>query len=182
MNNQSGLLTQKPETPVPMVGKLYRFEIISATGKSGKPYTKLKNAIEGQGTECEVLSVEKTRFTDSYGNVSYSVGYEVCQNGQGTREDARRTAPNVGSGARQPDDRSNRIERQHSQEMALRHIAITAHKMGKDFAMPSTDDLSELISWYQRDIGHSPEKPAPQPEQYAPDDSEEIPIDDGDPF
>jgi hypothetical protein len=48
------------------------------------------------------------------------------------------------------DDRSKRIERQHSQHMAL----IAFELIGKT----STDGLREMIDWFQRDIGHSCEK------------------------
>lgn len=62
------------------------------------------------------------------------------------------------------DDRSNRIERQHSQEMALRYCVLASID-------PSDSEnrakLVEIISWFQRDIGRSPQaeaKPAPAPE------------------
>lgn len=64
------------------------------------------------------------------------------------------------------DARNAAIERQHSQEMALRFFALA----GK---LPSTPALREMISWFQRDIRNSPDKqskPAPEPED------EEIPF------
>ena len=59
------------------------------------------------------------------------------------------------------DDRSNRIERQHSQEMAIRYAAYSGLKL-------KTDELRSLIDWFQRDIGRSPENPVkPEPLQQA---------------
>jgi len=55
------------------------------------------------------------------------------------------------------DDRSNRIERQHSQEMALRAIAITKQVV-------STQSLREWTDYFQRDIGRPPSSNEPQPE------------------
>ena len=51
------------------------------------------------------------------------------------------------------DDRSNRIERQHSQEMALRYFALSANGQ-----VPDTKKLTDMISWFQRDVGRSPQK------------------------
>jgi hypothetical protein len=48
------------------------------------------------------------------------------------------------------DDRSNRIERQHSQEMALRYF--TLRKMDTI----DTDMLRTMIDWFQRDISRTP--------------------------
>lgn len=59
-----------------------------------------------------------------------------------------RSAPKSSNGN---DDRSNRIERQHSQEMAIRYAAYSGLKL-------KTDELRSLIDWFQRDIGRLPEK------------------------
>ncbi len=47
------------------------------------------------------------------------------------------------------DDRSNRIERQHSQEMAIRFFTLRGH------TGVSTDELKTLIDWFQRDVGRT---------------------------
>lgn len=49
------------------------------------------------------------------------------------------------------DQRQNRIERQHSQEMALRYFNLG------EGVIPTTNQLRGMISWFQRDISHSPE-------------------------
>lgn len=54
------------------------------------------------------------------------------------------------------DDRSNRIERQHSQQMALMYFQLTAK-------LPTTQQLRDMTSWFQRDIGYSPTKGDPEP-------------------
>ena len=49
------------------------------------------------------------------------------------------------------DETQAHIERQHSQEMALRYFALT----GK---VPTAKELRGMISWFQRDISHTPTK------------------------
>ncbi len=69
------------------------------------------------------------------------------------------------------DDRSNRIERQHSQEMAIRYAAL------KGLTTIDSNDLRTLIDWFQRDIGHVPASKAPPPTpQPQPDESDEQPF------
>lgn len=65
------------------------------------------------------------------------------------------------------DDRSSRIERQHSQEMALRYAAL------KNMVDINTTALRELIDWFQRDVGHVPSastRPEPEIQTSKPDD------------
>ena len=59
-------------------------------------------------------------------------------------------------------DRSARIERQHSQDMAIRYLQLlqSAGKLPED---TKTAYLA-LVDWFQRDIGKSPEKPKQEPE------------------
>lgn len=74
MNNKiNGLLTQKPTSPVPHVGEAHRYSLTERISKAGKPWTKVKAEGEGYGKLYEVVSVEKTDFVDSHGNVSYNV-------------------------------------------------------------------------------------------------------------
>jgi hypothetical protein len=155
--NIQGLLIQKPETPAPEAGRLQRFTWFNTTGKSGNSYTKVKRAKDGEGSECEIISAHKTDYTDSYGNVSFNVEFKPLE----TQQAAARPPTNGKTWMRQADpDRSARIERQHSQEMALRYFNVT-NKGGE----LDTNKLREMISWFQRDISRSPEKTAPvQPE------------------
>lgn len=55
------------------------------------------------------------------------------------------------------DNRSNRIERQHSQEMALRYIDI------KQMDKVDTKTVQLLTDWFQRDIGRAPAVQATEP-------------------
>jgi hypothetical protein len=78
----NGLLTQKPTSPVPRVGEIKRYSLEQRVGKSGKPWTKVKAEGEGYGKPYEVVSVEKTDFVDSHGNVSFNVDLiELSGNG-----------------------------------------------------------------------------------------------------
>jgi hypothetical protein len=56
-------------------------------------------------------------------------------------------------------DRSSRIERQHSQEMALRFFALDP-----EGNIPDTKKLRGMIDWFQRDVGHVPGPPKPKVE------------------
>ena len=95
------------------------------------------------------------------------------------RKDAPQSREN---GQESRDDRSSRIERQHSQEMALRYFDLSLraqddppHK-GK---IPTTAQLRDMISWFQRDIANSPEvngQPAPKAIAQIDEDGEEIPF------
>jgi hypothetical protein len=69
-----------------------------------------------------------------------------------------RSAPKSSNGN---DDRSNRIERQHSQEMAIRFVQMQDASMigrGEKPIALTTDKLRMMIDWFQRDIGRLPEK------------------------
>ncbi len=140
----AGLLTVKPGNE-PQEGDVKTFVIEQRTSKGGKPWTKIKSAgADFGGTPYRIISAEKTDFVDSHGNVSYNLQIEAV-NGPQTSGNAPRTAPNSGG-----DDRSNRIERQHSQSAAIAYFAIE----GK---VPTTKELQEMTSWLQRDISRSPE-------------------------
>ena len=82
--------------------------------------------------------------------------------GGGSRSSPASQAPRQqAAGPRQGDDRSNRIERQHSQEMALRYFAMIG---GFPEGVKATDALRDMTSWFQRDVGHTPETaPLPEP-------------------
>lgn len=50
------------------------------------------------------------------------------------------------------DNRSHRIERQHSQEMALRYFDLSQK-------IPTTAELRGMTDWFQRDVGNLPTQP-----------------------
>lgn len=169
-----GLLSQKPDSAPPQVGEQRRFTIEQRVSKAGKAWTKLKNAMNGEGTLCDVTAVRKTDFVDSHDNVSFNVEFETS----GVKE-PKPTHQGTSPARQGQDDRSSRIERQHSQEMCLRYLAIKVsvvqgEDLKKMLQMPTTEDLRALIDWFQRDVGHVPSTPAAQ-QQSEPDD-EEIPF------
>ena len=153
----SGLLTQKSDTPAPVVGDVKPYVVSQLTAKSGKPWTKIKFDAQN-GQLHKVLSVRKNDYQDQYGNVSYNLEIEPNEsvlrhsNSTSNVKTPQGQSPNW-------DERSARIERQHSQEMALRYFALKNE-------VPTTEGLREMTSWFQRDIGRSPEKrvqPEPEP-------------------
>ena len=107
---------------------------------------------------------QRESYSDSYGNVGYDIAIEP-QNGAPQAQAAPQRAGNGGGS----DDRSNRIERQHSQEMAIRYAAL------KKLDALDTDGLRTLIDWFQRDVGRMPAAPQakadlpPEPESPEPD-------------
>lgn len=60
-------------------------------------------------------------------------------------------APNRPAQTVNGDPRQHQIMRQHSQEMALRYFALNG-------TVPSTTQLRDMTSWFQRDINHQPIK------------------------
>jgi hypothetical protein len=72
----NGLLKQRPTSPAPRVGEQRYFSWQERTGKSGKPYTHVKNEqAEYGGQLCEIISAEQTDFKDAHGNVSFNVEF-----------------------------------------------------------------------------------------------------------
>ncbi len=93
-------------------------------------------------------------YTDSYGNVGYDIEIEPQNGTQSPQVATQRTfAPQSG------DDRSNRIERQHSQDMMLKYFAMIG---GFPEGKSATEAMREMTSWFQRDISRSPEKQQPE--------------------
>ena len=82
--------------------------------------------------------------------------------GRAPQQRAAAPPPPKRSNGHASDDRSNRIERQHSQEMALRYFALSAY--GK---VPETKELKEMVSWFQRDISTDPARTKPEPTQQS---------------
>ncbi len=79
----SGLLSQKPTSPIPEPGQVKSFSWQQKTGKSGKPYIKVKNDDEEHGgAKCRILTVEQTDFVDSHGNISFNIEIEPLSGGE----------------------------------------------------------------------------------------------------
>jgi hypothetical protein len=150
---------------------------------TGKPWIKIRNSQDG--SVCEILSVRKTDYTDPRGNVSYSIDFRVLPrlslanqtpDQQTSLTPAGSTSPsqitkNDYWERREQRDREwqaeqirnkPRIERQHSQEMALRWFLLIVSSNEGVAVIPTTEKLREMINWFQRDIDRSPEKTIPQ--------------------
>lgn len=84
MNTQIlGLHTCKPAN-TPKVGQVKQFFVYEETSRAGKQYTKIRNPDikKGEtGRPYTVTEVEKTDYTDSYGNVSFNLTLEPQQSG-----------------------------------------------------------------------------------------------------
>lgn len=79
------------------------------------------------------------------------------------------------------EDRSSRIERQHSQEMALRYLDLMPHLKKNSKPKDMTEMLREMTDWFQKDVGHVPttdDKPTTSdvPYQQGNPDDDEIPF------
>ncbi len=89
-------------------------------------------------------------YTDKYGNLGFDIEVEAQNGSQSAPIGPQSVLP-----PSQGDNRSNRIERQHSQEMALRYFAMVG---GFPEGTKPTDALRDMTSWFQRDVGQSPDK------------------------
>lgn len=165
-----GLHTCKPGNE-PMVGQVKTFVVIqnSATATK-KAWTKIKSASpDAGGQPYKITAVKPTGHTDSYGNVSFNLTIEPTTDQAASQSSGN--APRNGFMTKddywqRKEDRDRewqaeqvrnkpRIERQHSQEMALRYLAMRPDQT----TQVSTETVRELINWFQRDIDHSPAKP-----------------------
>lgn len=116
----NGLLTQKPDSPAPAAGNTQRFSWEQKTGKSGKPYIKIKNEGKDYGSACEVVSAEKTDFTDTHGNISFNVSFIPQDDAAGGVGEARQ---NGSSSAATSDERGDKIDRAVAFKGAVRVVA-----------------------------------------------------------
>lgn len=183
----NGLHACKPGNE-PQVGQVKTFVVQQMTGRSGKPYTKIKSAnAENGGTSYKITKVFPTGNTDSYGNVSFNIEIEPSNGVNPTP--APKTVLDAPVSAWKPtplggnDNRSNRIERQHSQEMAVRTLNIAVSNRLID--LPSLKELIAKIrdatDYYQRDISREPTfptKPDEPPQDKRPSETASMPDDD----
>jgi hypothetical protein len=162
----TGLHNCKPGNE-PMVGQIKTFVVQQMPAANGKKaWTKIKSAnAENGGTPYKILSAKPTGHTDSYGNVSFNIEIEPetgsgqQSSGGSTRGSSPASRPSNG------DDRSSRIERQHSQEMALRYWSLLARGGAlSPEDCKDTPKLRAVIDWFQRDVSHTPSAPVKQPE------------------
>ncbi len=142
----NGLHVCQPKNE-PQVGQVKTFQVIHNPAKGDKKaWIKIKSASEDKGgTPFRIVSVTPTGWEpDAHGNTSFNLEIE-SQNGSATPQAAPQRAF-TGNGQ---DDRSSRIERQHSQSAAIAYFALA----GK---VPTTRELRDMTSWLQRDIGTDP--------------------------
>ena len=82
----TGLLSVKPGNE-PEQGETRTFVVEQRTGKSGKPYLKIKSAgPDYGGTPYRIISAEPTGFVDAHKNISFSVEIEPVNGGDALRE------------------------------------------------------------------------------------------------
>ena len=117
---------------------------------------KSKKAEEGGQNYIIRSAIQRDSYSDSYGNVGYDIEIEPA--GVGTQ--STQAAPQRADGGNGNDDRSNRIERQHSQEMAVRWITLlTTLGVLKPEDISTPKKLRECIDFFQRDISRQPLSP-----------------------
>jgi hypothetical protein len=165
MSNQiEGLLTQKPSSPVPQVGETKRFSVIPRTSAGGKAWNKVKGEGEGYGQPYQIVSVKKTDFVDSHGNVSFNVTL-APQNGSAPAQAAvpasNGNGSNASSNGNAKDEYWTRREardlagqkrqgRAHAQEMALRFMAMRGPH--KDGGLPTLEDVKKIAAWFENEV------------------------------
>ncbi len=158
-----GLHVCKPGNE-PQVGQVKTFIISGNRIKSKKA--------EDGGQSYTITKVEQWQeYKDSYNNLGFNIEVEPTEGSTPSQ------APHQQAVApRQGDDRSNRIERQHSQEMALRYMYLK-FPTGIPENVDGTSVIRDLTSWFQRDISRSPdEKPEPDRGPHASEDDTDIPF------
>jgi len=168
----TGLHSCKPGNE-PVVGQVKTFIAEQRVGKSGKAYTKIKGAsVENGGQPYKIVSVDPTGFTDSYGNISFNLEIEpanmVASDQVDPGFDPRHRGNLSASGQvmtkddywRRKEERDlenkPRIERQHSQEMAIRYCVMMGGLPKGQEEHSDTDKLRMMIDWFQRDISRQP--------------------------
>ncbi len=169
----NGLHSCKPEN-TPTVGQVKSFVVIQMPAtREKKAWTKIKSAgAEQGGTPFKITAVKPTGFTDSHGNVSFNLDIEPAGAQEGTTPSttaspARQNGGGSTYGGRSPETQA-RIERQHSQEMAIRYCTMVGGLPKMTEEMSDTDRLRFMIDFFQRDIGRDPTvKTKPEPTQQA---------------
>lgn len=150
----NGFLLQRPGRE-PEKGQIRCFTVEHRPAANGKQaWIKVKNSTPDKGgQDYLIVTVGPTgRPPDAYGNVSFNIELEKIP-----QPAAERASGHPGASTGYPDERSHRIERQHSQEMAVRYAAL------KGLTAIEPDQFRLLIDWFQRDIANIAEKEGEQP-------------------
>ena len=69
-----GLIIRNPDSPVFKVGDRHRFTVEEKTSESGKTWTKIRTAKDGEGVLYEVVSVQRTNWKgNDKGQISFNL-------------------------------------------------------------------------------------------------------------
>lgn len=170
MTQINGLLTQKPDSPAPVAGNTQRFSWEQRTGKSGKPWIKIKNEGKDYGSACEIVEAEKTDFQDQHGNVSFNVSFIPSDDagavGGGAEKAVAVAAPATS------DERETQYDRPIAVKIAGR---ILAYEVSKRTEAPLTvpdlaDRLSSLTEAFLPVVAGAADPKAPDTEAKRDDD------------
>lgn len=151
---------------------------VKKQGVGRKGAWTMYEAVLDNGTKASGFDLVAVGDTVSVEQQGQYLNYKKSANGAPQAQAPRQQAPWAGSS----DDRSNRIERQHSQEMAIR----TADLMLTNGMISTPEELKaklkELTDYYQRDVGRSPaERPMPRSID-VPEDIPAVPEDNDTPY
>jgi hypothetical protein len=155
-----GLLTQKADTPAPIVGQTRPYAWSEVTGRSGKAYTKIK--FDGQqGQPCKIISAQKNDWSDQYGNVSYSVELE----------------PSFAKSPEGKPDQANGVSKDSWRQHLMRSANLLAkcHAAAKAVGLEDGEDARCIFIDASRAgyIAAMPPKPMTDPEPEAMPESDE---------
>lgn len=166
----TGLHVCKPQNQ-PYPGDVKTFVVIDNPATADKKgWTKIKSTPANMGgTPYEILSVEKTNYSDAHGNVSFNLEIEPRADGTQTSRSAPQTTqePRQQAGGMTKDgywerkeerdiEASQRMNRSHAQEMALRFFALSG---GYPEGKTPTQALREMTDHFQRDSWLTAAKP-----------------------
>jgi hypothetical protein len=143
----------------PKAGEIKTFVVENRTGKSGKPYLKIKSATAEYGGQAyRIISAKPTGFTDQHQNISFNLEIEAI-NGAQPPPQAPQNAPqssvprpNGGGRVSMLDERQRAIIRQHSQSMALEvlKLKVTLNELTVEDLTPAK--LHQLADYFDNDV------------------------------
>lgn len=152
----------KPENQ-PQIGQVKNLIVLGDKIKNKKP--------DEGGQPYRIVSVTPDpTYSDNYNNVAFHIEIEPETGQQSTQAAPQQTVRPFPS-----DDRGNRIERQHSQEMAIRWITLLT-TLG---VMPPEDvktpkKLRETIDFFHRDVARLPSSTTTTEPEPDPAEGEEV--------
>jgi len=128
----------------PTVGQVKSFIISGDRIKSRKA--------EDGGQNYKIVSaIQRDSYRDSYDNVGYDIEVEPATGQQSAQAPQQRATGGNGN-----DDRSNRIERQHSQHMAVLTVQMLVAQGVISTLEEAKAKIKDLTDYFQRDVSKSP--------------------------